>query len=161
MLSGIIVASTLVFLSGPKNSEQVFIRAAKRGDLVAVHQLVEIGVNVDSRSGYYKTTPLIAASQRGHKDVVSFLIKNGADVNLKDATDGNRTALDYATYNCHKDIIRTLIKNGAKVSKHWFRRFYKGTNYALRYVQCRNMSLEKMSEWHEISKIIVYEAKHD
>ncbi len=37
---------------------------------------------------YLGVTSLIFAANKGHTDIVKILIKNGADVNLKDKTNG-------------------------------------------------------------------------
>jgi ankyrin repeat protein len=57
-------------------------------------------------------TPLFIASQYGYKDVVEFLVDNGADVN-KMNNDG-KTPLMVASQNQHKDVVEVLVKKVAK-----------------------------------------------
>ena len=57
-------------------------------------------------------TPLFIASQYGYKDVVEFLVDNGADVN-KMNNDG-KTPLMVASQNRYKDVVEVLVKKGAK-----------------------------------------------
>ena len=66
------------------------------GDLAEVKRHIEAGVAVDIRSQqeFMGSTPLIEASKGGHRDVVDFLLKNHAYVNLCDIT--GWTALMYA-----------------------------------------------------------------
>ena len=62
-------------------------------------------------------TPLIIAAGGGHLNVVTFLIKEGADVSLPDY-DG-RTALHFAVGSSDNscEILRCLIENGADINK--------------------------------------------
>ena len=82
-------------------------------------QLAEIllakGADVDESAttgdaaGY---TPLMAAARNNKLELVTFLIKNGANVNAK-SKDGS-TALSLAVKKGHQDIINVLKSNGAE-----------------------------------------------
>ena len=61
--------------------------------------------NVNSRGGFH-TTPLHAALVKGHSEVATLLVKNGADPNSRD--DRGRAPL-------HIEIARLLEKSGANV----------------------------------------------
>ena len=52
------------------------------------------------------------ASQYGHTEIVSMLIKAGADVNAKEDKDG-WTALMWASAEGHTEIANLLKKHGA------------------------------------------------
>lgn len=58
-------------------------------------------------------TALMRSASNGHLDVVHFLLKNGADINIHNPY-GN-TALSEAAYNRKLKIVQTLIVNGAKL----------------------------------------------
>lgn len=64
--------------------------AAARGDLDGVRWCLRLGVDVNepSRWGWHREndgqTPLTAAAQHGQVEVVKFLLRNGADPNLRD-----------------------------------------------------------------------------
>ena len=54
------------------------------------------------------------AAQKGHVDVATALIRNGANVNAADKW--KRTALEFAASGGHVDIVKVLIQNGADVN---------------------------------------------
>ena len=90
--------------------------AAYQGDLVKVKRFLEQGLSVDSRDSEGHTA-LHFAVLRGKRDVVEFLLSQGADVNLKDKSWGfipwGFTPLKYAS---SKDIVELLISKGANVN---------------------------------------------
>ena len=68
--------------------------------------LIEAGI--DGR------TPLLAASFKGHLDVVQFLIGHGADLNSVDKY--GLTPLHGASLNGHVDVVQFLIGQGADLN---------------------------------------------
>ena len=48
---------------------------------------------------------MILAAREGHKDIVEYLVSQGAD---KDIENGGWTAMKYAAYEGHKDIVEYL-----------------------------------------------------
>ncbi len=57
----------------------------------------------------------IIASENGHKDIVTFLLKNGIDVNQPDKEDA--TALMWASRQGHKEIVQILLEdNNIKIN---------------------------------------------
>ncbi|ORX85328.1 hypothetical protein BCR32DRAFT_325484 [Anaeromyces robustus] len=61
----------------------------------------------------YGSTPLMIASGKGNKEIVKYLIENGAKVNEKN---GNCwTSLTYAFRNGHDDVANYLKANGANL----------------------------------------------
>ncbi len=82
-------------------------------DLKGIDSLLSHGVNIDvSIEGSGSTVLLIACSLKDHVDVVEFLIKKGADVNIIPGRDG-RTALMWAAGNSKKSV-ELLLAHGAK-----------------------------------------------
>jgi ankyrin repeat protein len=57
-------------------------RAAFRGDLKKLEALIKAGTDPNSRESS-ELTPLMLATQKGHKDIAEFLLSHGADVNAK------------------------------------------------------------------------------
>jgi ankyrin repeat protein len=51
-------------------------------------------------------TPLMLAAEKGHKPVVSLLLKRGADPKLKDKN--GKTAADWAAFFNHDDVAKLL-----------------------------------------------------
>lgn len=82
-------------------------------DLKGIDSLLVRGVDIDvSIEGSGSTVLLIACSLKDHADVVGFLIKKGADVNIIPHRDG-RTALMWAAGNSKKSV-ELLLAHGAK-----------------------------------------------
>ncbi|KAF7341235.1 Vegetative incompatibility protein HET-E-1 [Mycena venus] len=69
-----------------------------------------VDLNRESREG----SPLSLASYHGHKDIVRFLLKNGANLNLVCGEFGS--ALAAASYGGEAEIIHLLLENGADVN---------------------------------------------
>ena len=96
------------------NKDSIFLDYVEMGDEEGVRTMLESlefgGANINARdlAGH---TVLMIASSIGHFNIVKYLVKNGADVNLKD--ESGKTALDYVkTY----EIRQFLINAGAKTS---------------------------------------------
>lgn len=95
---------------------------ATTGELDLLKEAVKCGadVNVKSANGL---TPLMLATEtiRGEvrKDVVEFLVKNGADVNARRKGEYiDESVLTRAANYASPEIIKYLIKNGADKSLH-------------------------------------------
>jgi hypothetical protein len=93
--------------------------AAKTGNLNTVKQILNSGVNVNSRDPN-GLTPLHNASYYGHLPVVRLLLNRGA--NIKAHTNGF-TSLYLAAISGHLPVVRELINRGANA-----------TNINLKYV---------------------------
>jgi hypothetical protein len=92
--------------------------AARKGDAAAVKQLLDEGVEVNTKFRYNRMA-LSFAADRGHVDVVKLLLDRGADVNAKD-TFYNATALTWAVSPAmgrtprHAEVVRLLLQHGAQ-----------------------------------------------
>ncbi|ORX77664.1 ankyrin [Anaeromyces robustus] len=64
-------------------------------------------------------SPLIFAIQRDNRQIVEFLVENGADVNMK--IWDNYTPLGVAIFNRKLDLVQYLIEHGANINKAFFR----------------------------------------
>ena len=85
--------------------------ACREGKLSRVRRLIKEGHNVNTRGGYFGTTPLMEAAIEGHDQVVEELIREGAHVNVKDRY--QQTALCWASWSGHCNIVKTLCAAGA------------------------------------------------
>ena len=84
-------------------------------DYARVEQLLQSGVDINTQHPTSGTTVLmIASSYYYYDDMVEFLIKNGANVNLKDSK--GKTALLWSASNSLENA-KILISNGAKLNE--------------------------------------------
>lgn len=92
-----------------KNEE--FFAAARKGDAVAVKELLDAGVDVNAKTRY-GATALSYACDKGHVEVVKLLIERGADVNVKDTFYGE-VPLGWALSHGHAQVVKLLLDKGA------------------------------------------------
>ena len=85
--------------------------ASKQGNAGVVQHL--LGQNTDPGTGRAVNgdTALIAASRKGHLDVVGLLLSNGAHVNQ--SKDSGATALLVASQEGHADVVRLLLAHNS------------------------------------------------
>ena len=74
---------------------------------IAAEEFLRCGADVTSNDNY----AVRIASQRGHLDVVKFLVEHGADVNAD-----NKYALRGACVNDHLDVVKYLVEQGVVVT---------------------------------------------
>ena len=97
-----------------KVQSQKLMAAISDSDIETAKQLIRLGVNVDERypilNGFNdEHTPLLVAARDGHPEVVSELLKAGADVNAVEPTFG-AVPLHKAVYNGHANITQMLVE---------------------------------------------------
>lgn len=83
---------------------------ARKGDLTSVRAEIEKGIAVDSKTDY-GATALSFAADRGHLEVVKFLLSKNADPNVKDTFYG-ATPMDWASSGGHYEIMKVLVLGG-------------------------------------------------
>jgi ankyrin repeat protein len=122
----------LVAYLGHPEIAQVFVRhgakmdvfeACALGDLQAVEKLVEAErglVNAFAPDGFY---PLGLAAFFGHRPIVEFLLKNGADVRLAARNAQKVTALHAAVARRDLQIVKMLLEAGADANAQQERGF--------------------------------------
>ena len=88
-----------------------FQQACAKGDLKEATDLLNQGVNIETRD-LWGTTALMFAADNNFQDVVNFLLQKGANINAQDHT--GSTALELAcTEPSTHDIAMTLLDKGA------------------------------------------------
>jgi ankyrin repeat protein len=87
------------------------LHASAEGDREQVVKLLDEGMDVNGRSPFVRTTPLILAAWNNHIDTVRLLLDRKADVNAKDIT--GWTALHAAAFGGHTEIMQLLLERGA------------------------------------------------
>ena len=92
-------------------AEETLWEAARQGDLATIERLVGEGLDFDAKTRY-GATALSFACDKGHVDVVRYLVDLGADVNVQD-TFYEYTPLGWATSKKHVEVIEVLLAHGA------------------------------------------------
>lgn len=90
-------------------SQQLIDQCAE-GDLAAVKELVDKGVDVNYR-GAHGNTPLGYSAYSGHEEIVRLLLDAGADPNVPAYDGWSPVAL--AVYECHPRVVKRLLTVGA------------------------------------------------
>ena len=83
----------------------MLILAVQNDDINDVKLLVSHGAEVDWRDAF-KITALMYAANKGNKDIVLYLIKNGADVNAKD--DQGNSVLSAAQEGKNTEVMEMI-----------------------------------------------------
>ncbi|ETL89485.1 hypothetical protein L917_11603 [Phytophthora nicotianae] len=96
-----------------KENVQTIREAAMRGNLDRVGTLLDMGFSADAESAM-GLTPLLAACQSGHLEVVRRLLSSGASVNHAHIKTG-RTALMEAASRAKPPVLKELLRYGARI----------------------------------------------
>lgn len=88
--------------------------AAAHGRIGIIKVLLEAGADVNAKSHWRKSTPLMAAANGGQAEAVQFLINSRADLKVKDSL--GRTCLFDAVGSRDKKTLQVLIDSGADVN---------------------------------------------
>jgi ankyrin repeat protein len=96
--------------------ETIFTDAAARGDLATVEEMITQNLfSVDDIAYEESRTALFFAAENGHLEVVNFLIRNKANVNLTD--DFRHTPLFVSAGEGNVEVVKSLISNNAMVDR--------------------------------------------
>src|SRR5438045_8405959 len=71
-------------------------------------------MHVEAKKSRYSQTALLLAAEKRHKEVVTLLLENGADLESKDSRYG-RTALSWAAEKGHEAVVKLLLETDAEV----------------------------------------------
>lgn len=99
--------------SVPQDQMDIFT-AVGNGDLEMVQSLISSGVDIDVQEPLIGSSPLTLSCVYGHHDIAEWLVKHGADLNLRNK-DGN-TPLHIASFHCHVSCVKLLLAQGAEVN---------------------------------------------
>jgi len=97
------------------NFSKSLLQAAKNGNFRKIKALIEQGGCLDCQDEN-GNTPLILASTTGQEEIVSALLKNGADPWIRNKEEQN--AMDVAKDNFHYTLMKSL--HSAMNTKIWF-----------------------------------------
>ncbi|TGO08253.1 hypothetical protein BTUL_0219g00220 [Botrytis tulipae] len=85
--------------------------SAHGGNLKIIEQCLDSGINVNIRGGGGVETPLLAAAQQGHAEVVKLLLERGA----KDLNEGWLSSVWYqAESRGHREVLNVLKQSGVE-----------------------------------------------
>lgn len=90
------------------------IAAIHGGDLEAVHQLITLGVEINSRDPFQGHSPLHLAAQEAKFDIVKLLISHRAKVNARDGC--NLTPFNYAITKYDTEVYKSFVDAGVDVN---------------------------------------------
>jgi len=91
------------------------VKAAKSGNLEKITELIRSDADINTTVGDSdKRNLLHHASQKGHSNLIEFLIKKGIGVNSLDKR--GRTPLYLACYDYKFDSAKVLVSKGAKIN---------------------------------------------
>ena len=110
----LLTTNAVVVLVGCGRAPQSINDAALMGNIEAVKQKLDGGVDVNAK-GYKERTPLHWAASKGHKEIVDLLIAEGADMNAKN--DDGETPIDWAIKWKHTETANLLRKHGGKTGE--------------------------------------------
>ncbi|MCA9432580.1 MAG: ankyrin repeat domain-containing protein, partial [Candidatus Omnitrophica bacterium] len=100
-------------VENPIESATALIKAASRGDLARVKELVDAGVDVNARDMNGKTA-LISAAAWDRLEIARFLLDSSAEVNARNNC--GCTALFSAARWNHPEMVKLLIQAGAEIN---------------------------------------------
>ena len=89
--------------------------ACENGNIDVIQRFINDGFDINQELDEYGWTPLIFASDNGHKEIVEMLMRAGADIEKADKY--GWTPLIVAINNGHKEIVEILIRAGADIEK--------------------------------------------
>ncbi|KAK4979561.1 hypothetical protein LTR28_003901, partial [Elasticomyces elasticus] len=91
------------------------ILAAQGNDTTITGLLLLRGANKELRDKQHGSTALQTACNRGHEDMIQWLLDHGADIDCRD--DSDRGLVHSASYYGHSDIIRIVADKGLSVER--------------------------------------------
>ena len=109
---GVVLLASWSYAQQDEFTADQLLEAARSGNLERITQIVDSGVDINSKTEY-GSTALFFACDRGHLEVVKYLLKTGAEVDAKDSF-YNATPLTWAQANGHDEITLLLLKAGAE-----------------------------------------------
>ena len=104
LIVGLFFAATIVAQepdAEPASPGDDIWTAARKGDLTALQQHIDAGIDIEDRDEEHESTPLHHAAYYGQVETVKWLVEKGADKNARN-NDGN-TPLDAAYARMESD----------------------------------------------------------
>jgi len=102
-------------LTGTESEAVGIHKAALKGDLAIVKTFLKKDAQLVNADDMNNKEPLHWAAEKGHLQVVEFLISKGADVNAKNVED--ETPLHYSAGYGYIDVVKLLVSKGAAINE--------------------------------------------
>lgn len=111
----ILIAGLIVALSTHVQAESLH-QAVTDHNIESVKLQLQNGADINQlgRSWYEFGSPLHLAVREGHQDIAELLIKNGAEVDVRDHND--YTPLHNAAWNGNLEMVKLLLDAGANIT---------------------------------------------
>jgi ankyrin repeat protein len=87
--------------------------ACMEGKYEIVGLLVQLGLDINIKSGTFNAGAINRAASEGYYDIVQYLLSCGAEM---DISEPDRNPLFAAIYGGHKDIVKLLLDSGIDAS---------------------------------------------
>ena len=110
----IVCFSALLFSLTGCTGSTALNKAALKGDIGAVQNLIKSKADVNEKSSSIRVTPLISAAEKGHTEIVKLLLDHDAEVDAGDKY--GRSALMRATWYGHDAVVAILLDRGTDVN---------------------------------------------
>lgn len=91
--------------------------AASKGQLEVLQRLILLGLDINVLSGVSQKTALSSAASGGQREIVEYLISQGAEL---DTSAPEKNPLFGAIYGGHPDIVRLLLASGIDAHAVYF-----------------------------------------
>jgi ankyrin repeat protein len=112
----LVILGLCLFAAGQAGSQYLdeqLLRAAARGDITEVQQLLQQGAHIEAKD-FLGDTALINAAVMDHAEVVKLLLDKGANLEAKDRYDD--TALILAAHKGVTEVVKLLLEKGANTN---------------------------------------------
>lgn len=113
-MTGLMMVALFILARPSVLSATPLHEAARQNDIRAAHRLLVTGISVNVIRQQDGNTPLHVASARGHIQMLIFLLKLGADANVRNP-DG-LSLLHLAAYSGNAHAVSLLLDWGANIS---------------------------------------------
>ena len=120
MKKRIVVIAIAFLLAASAYAQANLFGVAMNGTPQEVQAAIEKGADVNAKDSSSRTPLMLAAKSNPNPDVITTLLKAGADIEARESPD-RQTALMYAAeYNSNPEVITMLLKAGADINaKDW------------------------------------------
>ncbi len=109
LLSGLLLSAIIIKQKRVSTRNHNLIKESRNGNLANVEALLGAGVNPNTRSDGFDSTPLISATRMRRHEVITALLNAGADPNVHRDRDGY-TALMIAAKEGQTEIVKALLE---------------------------------------------------